>query len=267
MINKLHSIAEKGANLLFEPGVIQAAVTWPIFSVTSFLMVSRLKRLGINPGTVIDVGANVGQFAVAAGKLFEGTIVHAFEPLPDCYLQLARTISRMSRIQTHQIALSDHSGEIEFYVNTHRHSSSALRMNDNHKMAFPEAREAEIIKVRASTLDEEFALAQLAGPVLLKLDVQGSEAAVLRGGQQLLFRVDYVLLELSFQPLYDGEAIFQDVVAILRAIGFHLKCAVDFLRDPITGACLQIDGLFGRDERIPPHSVEVLPIRRSETIC
>jgi FkbM family methyltransferase len=209
-------------------------------------MVSRLKRLGLHPRTVIDVGANVGQFAVAAGKLFKGASVHSFEPLPDCYLRLQTAASKMTNIRAKQLALGDRIGELEFHVNSHRHSSSVLRLSKAHKLAFPEARESATITVPTTTLDEEYAGTELAQPVLLKLDVQGYEATVLRGARSLLSRVDHVLLELSLSPLYEGEPPLEDVLALLCGLNFELRCAVDFLVDPLTGAYIQMDGLFSR---------------------
>ena len=50
----------KYVGLLLEPRAIRAIATWPLFSVTSFKMVSALARQGILPRTVIDVGANAG---------------------------------------------------------------------------------------------------------------------------------------------------------------------------------------------------------------
>jgi FkbM family methyltransferase len=47
-------------------------------------MVSALKQQGIHPQTIIDVGANVGQFTIAAAKLFPKLQIHSFEPLPAC---------------------------------------------------------------------------------------------------------------------------------------------------------------------------------------
>jgi hypothetical protein len=67
---------------------------------------------------------------------------------------------------------------------------------------------------------------------------------VLRGAQRLLSRVDHVLLELSLSPLYEGEPTLDDVLALLSSLDFELRCAVDFLIDPRSGVCMQMDGLF-----------------------
>jgi hypothetical protein len=51
------------------PKVFNALFTWPKFSISSFLVVSRIIRQGIIPYTILDIGANIGQFSIAAGKL------------------------------------------------------------------------------------------------------------------------------------------------------------------------------------------------------
>jgi hypothetical protein len=61
-----------------DKGVVKEFATWPKFSATSYFMVSRLARQGVRPRTVLDVGANVAQFAVALEKLFPGARVHSF---------------------------------------------------------------------------------------------------------------------------------------------------------------------------------------------
>jgi len=82
-------------------------LSWLIFSLTSYLMVSRLKQQGIEPKTVIDIGANVGQFSVAGAKLFSGVRVHSFETLPKCLAKLRRNTTKLSNVVVHPVALGE----------------------------------------------------------------------------------------------------------------------------------------------------------------
>lgn len=228
-----------------EPSALVAWATWPVFSVTSFRILSRLKRFGVQPKIILDVGANVGQFAVAAGKVFSSSTVYAFEPIPECFARLTRAVSGMPSVHVRNIALGAASGRIDFYVNRFSPSSSALRIGTAHQKAFPHAVEEKKINVGISTLDE--VCAEITeGPILLKVDVQGYEEMVLRGAKRLLQRVDYLVVELSFQPLYEEEPTFERMIALLREQGLELTCAVDLMRDPNTGVFLQVDGLFTR---------------------
>jgi hypothetical protein len=97
-----------------------------------------------------------------------------------------------------------------------------------------------------STLDEQLASTVLQGSVLLKLDVQGYEAQVLEGAANTLARVDYVLLESSFRPLYDGENTFLELLRMLATRGFEFSHPLGWLEDPHTDEILQMDALFIR---------------------
>ncbi len=209
-------------------------------------MVSRLVRFGIHPKTIIDVGANVGQFAVSAAKCFPEAVVHSYEPVPECHAELERTAKKFRNIHTSPLALGETPGEAAFHVNSHTHSSSVLALAENHKRAFPSAREVRTIPICVSTLDREYEAADLMGPVLLKLDVQGYEKQVLAGAKNTLPRIDYVLVEVSFRPLYEGESTFDEIFAFLNGFGFEFLQPVSFFPDPASGRYLQMDALFGR---------------------
>lgn len=244
MVYSLRRSAELAVALLSEPGFLPAAVRWPTFSLTSFLMVSRLAKLGIMPSTVVDVGANVGQFAVAIAKIFPQAAVHSYEPVPESYAKLLELASRLPNLKVCQLALGETEGELAFHVNSHTHSSSALPLAEIHKSAFPSAREVKGITVKAATLDCVYNQVALAPPVFLKLDVQGYEEQVLKGGLRFLDQVDYVLAELSFEPLYLGEKSAQAMVTFMGDLGFEFIQPVGFLEDPRNGKYLQIDALF-----------------------
>jgi FkbM family methyltransferase len=238
-----------GSNLAFLLGTPRAWValtSWPKFSVTSYRMVSSLARQGIRPATVIDVGANVGQFTVACTRFFPDAQIHSFEPLPACAEALARNVKQIGRVRVYPLALGDVPGEALLHVNSLSHSSSLLTLGERHRQAFPDAREVSTVKVPVSTLDRELHSVLLQGCTLLKLDVQGYEARVLEGAAETLGRVDLVLLETSFRPLYEGERTFMEVVRMMDVRGFEFLRPAGWLEDPRTGEALQMDALFAR---------------------
>lgn len=233
--------------IALDPAAISALAFWPRFSLTSYRMVSSLAKQNIVPRTVIDVGANAGQFAIASAKLFPDVAVHSFEPNPDCAATLQRNVASLKNVQVYPLALGDEKGEAAFHVNSHSHSSSILPLTGNHREAFPQAREVDTIRVTLSTLDQVFADVELPGPVLLKLDVQGYEARVLRGAANTLKRIDHVVLEASFKPMYQGEMLFMDMALLMRDYGFTFLRPVGLLPDPRTGEIIQMDALFRRN--------------------
>lgn len=228
------------------PAAIGAALTWRRFSVTSFRMVDDLRRQGVLPTCVIDIGANVGQFAYAALRLFRPRQLHVFEPLRQATAVLQRDLGSELGVVIHPVALGAVSSEQPLHVNAHPHSSSLLPLGNAHRVAFPEAKTVTDVTVPVRTLDDELRGTELSRPVLLKLDVQGYERWVLDGAPATLAGTEWVVLEASFRPMYDGEPVFLDVVAYLGARGFQFLRPVGWLVAPGTGEVLQCDALFRR---------------------
>ncbi|MFC1483889.1 FkbM family methyltransferase [Candidatus Neomarinimicrobiota bacterium] len=223
-------------------------LTWPTFSFSSYSMVSQLERQGIEPKTVIDVGANIGQFSVASKKLFPDAHVYSFEPLPECIDKLRKNVSRLRDVTVFPVALGERVGPEQFHVNVHSHSSSILPLAPAHQEAFPEAKQAETISVETTTLDEVFPLLLLETPTLLKLDVQGYEANIILGGGEALKKIDYVLMETSFKPMYRGETLFLDLVALMQKYGFKFLRPIGWLAATKTLEVMQMDALFVRKD-------------------
>lgn len=242
---RLFQFAE-AARTLLEPGALQALLRWPKFSFTSFRMVSSLARQGIAPNTSIDVGANVGQFTVAVARIFPGAQIYAFEPEPVSTEHLRRNTRGLPNVTVCPLALGEAEGQGKLHINSYCHSSSLLPIATGHVEAFPYAREIADVEVRVSTLDRVFAGTALEAPVLLKLDVQGYEARVLEGGRETLKRIDFVIAEASFKPMYEGEVLFLDMVAMMKNCGFDFLRPVGWLSNPKTGEILQMDMLFAR---------------------
>jgi len=205
---------------------------------------ASLANLGIT--RVVDVGANVGQYAGALRRAgYAGDIV-SFEANPAAArrLQLAAAGDRRWRIES--MALGPEPGSTKLHVTVDSLSTSLLAPTADTQYAFMiEAPESVVVEVR--TLDS-FLLTKDKAPTLLKLDVQGYELEVLRGASKTLEEVAAVECELSLVPLYEGQALIEDVVGHLRAAGFRPVCFPRGFTDPTSHEVIQVDGLFLRDE-------------------
>jgi hypothetical protein len=82
--------------------------------------------------------------------------------------------------------------------------------------------------------------------LLVKIDVQGYEADVIRGATRTLSMARYVLTEVSFDELYSGQPLFGAVHDLLRDAGFRHAGSLDQLVSPLDGSVLQADALFVR---------------------
>ncbi len=239
-------LASTVALVLERPGALRAMLRWPCFSLTSYRMVEDLRRQGVRPRTVIDVGANVGQFAVAALELWAPTSLHAFEPVEEAHEILRRHLARYPESKLHPVALGAQDGVLTFHVSSYSHSSSFLPFGERHRTEFPDARTLSDVDVPVRRLDAELAGHELPPPVLLKLDVQGYERWVLDGATATLAQAEWVVLEASYAPMYNGEPSFLELVQNMSLRGFRFERPVGWLVAPATGEILQCDALFRR---------------------
>jgi FkbM family methyltransferase len=210
---------------------------------------SALRWLDVD--TVLDVGANIGQYANALRSSgFRGRII-SFEPLADAYAQLAQRAAKDSAWTAVHSAVGAEAGTIEIHVAANSHSSSALPMNDTHLDAAPHSRTVGHETAPVTTIADVVAGYHLVPErTLLKIDTQGYEAPVLDGAGELLAQFALVQLELSFVPLYDGQALYPELVERLQRLGFDWYGVDAAFVDPRTGRMLQVDGLFARQDLV-----------------
>ena len=227
--------------VLVQPEGIRAFLKWRPFSITSFRIVNLLKRSGVTYRTIIDGGANKGQFARAAIELFPDARVVAFEPLPDVAAMLRQNLSDRTNVTVHEAALGPADGTTTFHRQPYSLASSVLKPTG-------EARETETVEVPVIRLDSALKASDLQPPILLKLDLQGYELEALRGGPDVLSRADAVLLEASFVRGYEHEPLFVEVLDFMRAAGFEFERPLDMLVGS-DGEIIQMDALFRNSTR------------------
>ena len=181
----------------------------------------RWLRSTASIGTVIDIGANDGAFLEFLQQFFRAQRSLAFEPLPSARALLeARGIPGLT-VFPH--ALSDTEATTIFEVNAYGPASSMLPVALLSRTEFPQtAVITERIDVPTARLDDLVDPATLPRGLFIKMDVQGVEDRVIRGGQRVMSEADYVLVEVSFRPMYQGQALFEEVHSALAELGFRL---------------------------------------------
>jgi FkbM family methyltransferase len=206
--------------------------------------------LGSGYRTVIDVGAHHGQFALFAGRAFPGARIYCIEPHEPSRRQLSHLGSLLiTQMCVLPFAAAEHPGAASFHVSRMTDSSSLLPIMPSYVAAFPGTAEVREEVVEARPLDEILREREIAGPTLLKIDVQGTELEVLRGATETLAVVDRIYVECSFIEFYEGQALAGDVISFLSG-RFDLEGVFGLVHDR-TGRCLQADLLFRRKGIVP----------------
>jgi FkbM family methyltransferase len=214
--------------------------------------IEHLGALGaLDVGTVVDVGANVGQFSLLAWQLFPQAKIHAFEPQQGPAEVFLRLFPPSSPAKLYRAAIGKHSGEIEMHISRRHDSSSLLPITRAMTTVFPGTEEIGRERVSVAPLASFLSAEEIVAPALLKIDVQGTELDVLHGCSELLDRFRYVYVELSFVVLYVGQALCNEVIAYLAGRGFRLR-GVHNLREDRQGQAIQADFLFVRDAAPAP---------------
>lgn len=127
-----------------------------------------------------DIGANIGMFTCAAAALHPGAQVHAFEPEPRTAARVRENIARnkLPNASVHEVALSDSEGSFEFIV-AGELGSGTNSLVKGHANS-PESKQSTVT-VRVCTPADYARERSLAPPTVVKCDVEGAEAGVIRG--------------------------------------------------------------------------------------
>ena len=204
------------------------------------------QKMGIK--TVLDVGSYIGSFAYAIRHILPDARIYSFEPLQDNYAQLVKNLAPFGNFQAFNTAIGEQTGEMKFHRSDFSPSSSVLEMGELHRQTFPQSAHSTTVSVPVARLDDYLDRISLDSAVFLKIDVQGYEDAVLRGSGQVLKQVDFIEIEVSYQPLYSGQVLFEGIHQLLTQAGFRFAGNLDSMLSPLDGSILQSDSLFIRNK-------------------
>ncbi|MBC8156285.1 MAG: FkbM family methyltransferase [Bacteroidetes bacterium] len=189
---------------------------------------------GFNPTLIVDVGANTGEFILNARAAFPNARLLAFEPHPDAIKTLQTTHRNDSHFVLQPVGLGSETGTATLYVPDFSPGSSIV--------AKPTGEHREVT-IAIRQLDEFIDHIPSEGSVLIKIDVEGYELEVLRGGRAFLAKADYLYLEARTTNAIG--CTFEDIHRFMQSIGWAYLGAYDSVFAP-SGELLYFDALFKR---------------------
>lgn len=192
--------------------------------------------------TIIDIGANRGQFSLVARHCFKNAQIFAFEPLPQPFKVLQNIFAHDPMITLYQMAIGSASIPQQMHISQKDDSSSLLPITELQNKVFPGTKEKTTIDVNVKPLDS-ILKNDLEPPALLKIDVQGYELEVLKGCKNILSLLAYVYVECSYQELYQGQPLANEIISFLNQQGFDLKGVYNTDYDAL-GRAIQSDMFF-----------------------
>lgn len=220
-------------------GIPAKKIEQPIRDIPSYNWLSKL-----NISTIINIGANEGQFVLKLRKYLPNAMIYAFEPLPEPLEKLKDTFKSDSYFKVYPFAIGLNNAPQTMYLNQYSPSSSLLKMKDKHVDHFEFTEKVTQITIEERTLDSFYDEFNFKDKTLITLDVQGYELNAIKGGLKTLQKADIIIAEVSFSQLYENQPLFDDINSILKELGFSYAGNFEQLLSPINNEILQADAIF-----------------------
>ena len=183
------------------------------------------ERLGHKPQKILHLGAYLCEEAPIYKRL-GATEVMWVEADPHMFYQAQAVCNSYPGHTILNCAIYDEDGlEKEFFICNNRGCSSLKKLY-KHKNHYPHIQETHSITVRTRTVDSICAEYNFQ-PDMLNLDLQGGELNALRGSTKTLQNVQLVYSEVSFEELYLGAPLIQDIDNCLAEFGFERTALAD----------------------------------------
>jgi 2-O-methyltransferase len=182
---------------------------------------------------ILEAGAFDGSDTARLSRFWPASQIHAFEPVPEIYATLKKTIAGLHNISTYPIALSDSKGFATFYISEFTANpgipgaSGSLLAPKDHLERAPYVIFPKQIIVETLTIDQWAQLHNVDHIDFMWLDMQGHELTALKNSLKILPSVKIIYTEVEFTRAYEGQPLYKDVKEWLALHGFELL-AIDF---------------------------------------
>jgi FkbM family methyltransferase len=187
------------------------------------------KHLPVQP-IILDAGAFDGADTVILKKLWPKSIIHAFEPHPTIYLELAKKADPLNNLHTYKLGLDKRDGTATFYESTRDnlpYQSGSLIAPKEHLIYAPQVLFKNKIDISVVTIDSWAKTHHVDHVDFMWLDLQGSELDVMKAAPSIMKTVKAIMLEVEFVEAYKDQPLYLEIRHWLEDQGFEL-IATDF---------------------------------------
>lgn len=210
----------------------------------------RRQRLLLNENIslVLDVGANIGQYATELRSIGYKGKIYSFEPVSESFNKLKRASKNDPNWQVFNFSLGDFEGETEINISKNSVSSSILNNLPQLTESAPDAVFVTKETIKIKTIDLVFKELNLEGEnIYLKIDTQGYESKVIAGAENSLNKIKALQIEMSLIPSYEDVISFEDMIKLLEKKNFSVFSIESGYFDTKTGKLLEVDGIFTKN--------------------
>jgi len=210
----------------------------------------RLKSLaefGFNPGYIVDIGANVGGWTDQLTHFFPEAYFLMVEANPKHEPNLKNLCATHKNVDYSINLLSDSEKDSYFYTLKNAVASDTESGNSllKEKTCHYTDEKNEVKIIKSTTLDDLISEKEISHVDFLKLDVQGAELMVLKGGLDTLEQATFCLLEVQLQQWNENAPLCTEVVSFMGSKGFQPYDIID--QNHASNYTISIDLLFKKD--------------------
>jgi FkbM family methyltransferase len=167
--------------------------------------------------SIIDIGANRGQFAREAIKVFPNAHIYCFEPGEKAYRDLIKWADAQNgKVTVYKIALGEEEKDLTFYEYSDNDEGSSFL-----KIVNPVS--LKTTTMHQVTLDSFISQSSLLlePEILIKIDTQGYDDRVIKGAQQILSKSLACIVEVIYDREYQDQGSFKSIFSLLNESGFE----------------------------------------------
>lgn len=198
-----------------------------------YIETNKLSIFSSHNPTIVDIGANIGQFHLACRAFFPEAKIISIEPDKNIFKLLRVNTKGYKKTNLYNFALSKSNKKINFYINNIFSEWSSLISSDNSKRVLIQSKNGDKVLQNIRNID------------LLKIDVEGAEYDVILGLTKTIKRAKYLLIEVSVQrQISSSQHVPNELINFLSKHNYSIYSIGRIFSDGIGGKQGAVDILF-----------------------